>query len=731
MKSLRFQIFNHIINRKSIKVDIISNKISTFFAENVFHNDVIKKYTSHDTFKSLQYYINNNKTMSHEIAEKIAFAMKSWAIDNGATHYTHWFQPLTGNTSEKHDTFFEKIGDSNGIEKFNVTELIQQEPDASSLPSGGLRTNFEAKGYTAWDPTSPAFIIKNSLSNTAILCIPTIFLSYTGESLDYKTPLIKSVISLEENALKICHLFNNKIKKVYSTLGIEQEYFLIDIAFYYARPDIYLTGRTLFGHQSAKNQQLEDHYFGSISERVKNFMIDLEIESFKLGIPLKTRHNEVAPGQFECAPIYEPVNIAIDHNQLLMNLIDKIGLKHNFKALLHEKPFHDINGSGKHNNWSIITDDNINLLIPGKDIKSNLMFLSFFVSIIKAVHDYSDLLLASIASLGNSYRLGGNEAPPNIISIFIGNQLQELLNSIENGDAIQYDKNIKNNININLPIIPNISFDNTDRNRTSPFAFTGNKFEFRAIGSSENCARPITTLSSIISYQFKKFYEEVNETIILGEKKEIAIIKIIRQYIKKSKNIIFNGNNYSNEWYVESQKRRLPCVKYTTEMLKYYISKKSEKLFNDMNILSSRELTARYDIFLKLFIKKVQIESRILNDLSQNHIIPAAIDYQNKLIDNILGIKKLNLENKYYNNQIYLVKKISTYVNNIQKYIIDMTNERKIANKINSTTKMAHYYDINILKYFSIIRYNIDKLETIIDDQLWPVPKYRELLFLR
>ncbi|MBS1502091.1 MAG: glutamine synthetase III, partial [Bacteroidetes bacterium] len=641
-----------------------------------------------------------------------------------ATHYTHWFQPLTGTTAEKHDAFFEPTAEGTAIETFSGDALAQQEPDASSFPSGGLRNTFEARGYTAWDPSSPAFIMGRTL------CIPTVFVSYTGEALDYKLPLLKALNVLDKAAVDVCHYFDKSIEKVNASLGIEQEYFLVDIALFNARPDLYLTGRTLFGHMSAKNQQLEDHYFGSIPERVYAYMQDLETDALQLGIPLKTRHNEVAPSQFECAPIYEEINLAIDHNQLLMDLMDRVAKRHNFKVLLHEKPYTGINGSGKHNNWSMITNTGKNLLSPGKTPKNNLMFLTFFVNTIRAVYEHADLLRASIASVNNDHRLGANEAPPAIISIFLGSQLSDVLDEIETS---RISKKIKDDALLwqGIPKIPQILKDNTDRNRTSPFAFTGNKFELRAVGSSANSAYPMTILNLIVAEQLKKFKYDVDKLIRKGEKKDVALLMIIKRYIKESKNIRFEGNGYSPEWEAEAAARGLANIKTTPKALDAFLSEKSSILFEESNVFSLREAHARHEVLLESYYKKLQIEARVIGELVNNVIIPAAITYQSRLIENVKGLKDIGLDSSSYAAQIDIITKIAEHVNFIKANVGYMVAERKLANSLEDLREKAIAYDEKVKAFFVPIRYHVDKLEQLVDDALWPLPKFRELLFIK
>src|ERR1700754_4377251 len=659
MSNIRFQALQAVLNRSIPEVKLPSNKISDYFNSNVFDQQKMKEYLSKEAYQVVVNSVERGEPIPRDMAEQVASVMKSWAMSKGATHYTHWFQPLTGTTAEKHDAFFEPTGDGGAIEVFSGDALAQQEPDASSFPSGGIRNTFEARGYTAWDPSSPAFIMGRTL------CIPTVFVSYTGEALDYKVPLLKALAALDKAAVDVCHYFDKSIEKVNASLGIEQEYFLVDIALFNARPDLYLTGRTLFGHMSAKNQQLEDHYFGSIPERVYAFMQDMETEALQLGIPLKTRHNEVAPSQFECAPIYEEINLAIDHNQLLMDLMDRVAKRHNFKVLLHEKPYAGINGSGKHNNWSMITNTGKNLLSPGKTPKNNLMFLTFFVNTIRAVYEHADLLRASIASVNNDHRLGASEAPPAIMSIFLGSQLSEVLDEIETS---RISKIIKDDAMLwqGIPKIPQILKDNTDRNRTSPFAFTGNKFEFRAVGSSANSAAPMTTLNLIVADQLKKFKVDVDKLLKKGEKKDVAILTVIKRYIKESKKIRFEGNGYSDEWEKEAEERGLSNIKTTPKALDVLLSEKSEQLFKETGVFTRREAYARHEILLESFYKKLQIEARVMGELANNIIIPAAITYQSKLVENVKGLKELGLPADIYKTQLNIITKISEHMNAIR-----------------------------------------------------------------
>ena len=701
-----------------------STKLSDFYGSNVFDQKKMKDSLSKEAFSSIIDSINSGTPIDRGISEQVASSMKSWAMSRGASHYTHWFQPLTGSTAEKHDSFFEPGSDGQGLEKFSGEALSQQEPDASSFPNGGIRSTFEARGYTAWDPSSPAFIIGSTL------CIPTVFISYTGEALDYKAPLLKAIGLMDKAAVAVAQYFDKSIEKINSSLGIEQEYFLVDLALFNARPDLYLTGRALFGHMSAKNQQLDDHYFGSIPERVLAYMQDFETEAIKLGIPLKTRHNEVAPSQFECAPLYEEMNLAIDHNSLLMDLMDKVARRHNFKVLLHEKPYAGINGSGKHNNWSLITNTGKNLLSPGKTPKNNLMFLTFFVNTIRAVFEYSDLLRASIASVNNDHRLGANEAPPAIISMFLGSQLNDLLDEIESSRVTNKMKQ-EPSLWTNIPKIPQILLDNTDRNRTSPLAFTGNKFELRAVGSSANSANPMTILNTIIADQLNKFKAEVDKLIKKGEKKDVAIMTVIKRYIKESKAIRFEGNGYSDEWAEEAKKRGLSNIKTTPKALDVLLDPKTDKLFQDTGVFSKRESHARHEILLECYFKKLQIEARVMGDLVDNVIIPTAINYQTTLIDNVKGLKDIGLGEDTYAAQLDIIKKISGHVNFIRTANIEMVNERKKANNIEDIRDKSIAYDEKVKTFFDPIRYHVDKLEQLVDDSKWPLPKFRELLFLK
>ena len=730
MANFRFIALEHTLNRPVPKVEYPSSKVSDYFGSMTFNQATMREYLTDEAYKVVMSAIEKGIRIDRKIIDQIASAMKAWALSKGATHYTHWFHPLTGATAEKHDAFISPETNGRAIEEFQGSALTQQEPDASSFPSGGIRNTFEARGYTAWDPTSPAFILDNTL------CIPTIFVSYTGESLDYKTPLLKSLSALDNIAKEVCRYFDKRVGKVFATLGWEQEYFLVDDALYAARPDMVLTGKTVFGHASAKDQQLSDHYFGTIHDRALAFMQELEIEAHKLGIPLKTRHNEVAPSQFECAPVYEEINVAVDHNQLLMHLLDKVARKHHFKVLLHEKPYAGLNGSGKHNNWSLATDTGVNLLSPGKTQKDNFRFISIMVNILKAVHDYEELLRASIASEGNDLRLGANEAPPAIISVFIGQQISRTLDAIEKMPSrkVLPENGTGRSVTLDIPKIPEILLDNTDRNRTSPFAFTGNKFEFRAVGSTANTAKPMFVLNTILVEQLSKFKVDVDWQIAKGLRKDDAIFNVIRQYIKAAKNIRFEGNSYSDEWVKEAERRGLSNNRKTPEAIEAFVSDKAIKLFGKHNILNEVELKARYEIKLENYIKKLQIQSRVMGDLAVNHILPTAIEYQNRLIENAKGLKEV-LDSKTYvrlsRNQINAIKEISDHVSSIKELVEEMKEVRKKANRIESIKQKAFAYRDEVLPFFDKIRYHVDKLELLVDDEIWPLPKYRELLFLK
>lgn len=731
MNSLRFKAISNFTVRQAETDPENIGKVTSVFNESVFTLETARKFLSDEAYKSLVASTKTGKKIDRNMGNQIANGLRAWAESKGVTHFTHWFQPLTGASAEKHDSFFTLKGDGTPIEEFEGGALIQQEPDASSFPSGGLRATFEARGYTAWDPSSPAFIMEIGKGRT--LCIPTIFVSYTGESLDTKTPLLKALVAIDKAAVDVCQYFDKNVTRVTATLGWEQEYFVVDAGLANARPDLTLTGRTVFGHAPAKGQQLEDHYFGAIPERVYAFMRDFEDESYKLGIPLRTRHNEVAPAQFECAPIYEEANLAVDHNTLLMDVMDRVAKRHNLKVLLHEKPFAGINGSGKHNNWSLATDTGVNLLGPGKTPKTNLMFLTFFINTIKAVHDYAELLRASIASAGNDHRLGANEAPPAIISIFIGKYLTDVLNQVEKRVGDKFDETDEAMLKLDIhKSIPELMLDNTDRNRTSPFAFTGNKFEFRAVGSSANCAHAMTTLNSIMAETLKNFKTEVDALIEKGDKKEVAIMHILQKYIVESKKVLFEGDGYSEEWQKEAKKRGLPNVKTTPLALDAYSSNEAKKLFEANDIYNHLELEARHEIMLEDYIKKVQIEARVMGELATTYVLPSAVKYQNVLIQNIKGLKEAGLKPAAYANQLQVLEKISGHINTMSDNVEKMIEARKKANKIEDTRKRAIAYCDDIKdKYFDTIRYHVDKLELVVDDSFWTLPKYREILFLR
>lgn len=728
MAITRFEALKVSYSRKPRKVKEISDSRSELFGTHVFHSETMQKFLNPGSYSNFIAAISQGKSIDRNIADQVASAMKTWAIQKGVTHYTHWFQPLTGATAEKHDAFFEPRGDNSAIDTFDGARLIQQEPDASSFPNGGIRNTFEARGYTAWDPTSPAFIMGT------VLCIPTVFVSYKGEALDNKVPLLKSLQSLDQAAVEVVQYFDKNVKRVVATLGWEQEFFLVDSALAASRPDLQMAGRMLLGHQAAKGQQLDDHYFGAIPERALAYMRELEIEAIKLGIPLKTRHNEVAPNQFELAPVYEEANLATDHNSLLMDLMKKIAEKHNFKVLLHEKPFTGVNGSGKHNNWSLETDTGINLLSPGKTPKSNLQFLTFFINTIKAVNDYPDLLRASIASANNDRRLGGHEAPPTIISIFIGEYMSKVLDELENVSDGRLTPEEKTELKLNVVgKIPEILLDNTDRNRTSPLAFTGNKFEFRAVGSSANCSKPMTAMNTIVAHQLRKFKSEVDALIEnKGMKKDDAIFNVLREMIKQSKRILFEGDGYSRDWLIEAGNRGLNNFRSTPEALKVMLSDEIANLYSGLNIMNGVEIRARYEIELEEYVKKVQIEGRILGDISQNHIIPTAISYQNTLIQNVIGHRQIFGDDyeKTASEQLKLIKKISEHIGTIISDVEKMTTERKKANHLDDIEEKAKAYCEKVNPYFDKIRYACDKLELMVDDELWPLTKYREILFL-
>jgi glutamine synthetase len=729
MTTRRILAMQDVVNRVPVALEKSDKKVSEYYGSDVFGMDAMREFLSEEAFDSIQNSMHQGTIVERKMADQVAACMKAWAQSKGVTHFTHWFQPLSGATAEKHDGFFEPIAGGRAIERFSGNALVQQEPDASSFPNGGIRNTFEARGYTAWDPTSPAFIWGQTL------CIPTIFISYTGESLDFKTPLLKSLHAIDKAATDVCQYFDKNVTKVIATLGWEQEYFLIDSALYNIRYDLQQTGRTLFGHAPAKGQQLEDHYWGSIPERVAAYMRDFEYESHLLGIPVRTRHNEVAPAQFECAPVFEETNLAVDHNLLLMDVMEKVAIRHNFRVLLHEKPYAGVNGSGKHNNWSLATDGGKNLLSPGKTPKTNLQFLTFFVNTVMAVYEHADLLRASIASANNDHRLGANEAPPAIMSVFLGQQLSNVLDDLEKAvHSGKMSPEEKTKLKMNIGRIPDILLDNTDRNRTSPFAFTGNKFEFRAVGSSANCGGPMTVLNAIVAEQLVAFKKEVDSLIDKKVEKDEAIFQVLKKYIIASKRIRFEGNGYGDEWKAEAKKRGLANISTTPGALDAMISKKSLHMFESQGILNHREQEARYEISLETYTKKIQIESRIMADMVNNQIIPAALNYQKTLIENARGLKEILGAaefKKAADTQIELIKEISEHVSIIKKSADDMTEARKNANNLDSTKKQAHAYCEKVKPFFETIRYNVDKLENIVDDATWPLPKYREMLYLR
>ena len=721
---LRFKMVEAALNHTAVEVEAPSTRPSDYFGVKVFGRNVMRKYLDKPTYDALLNTMDNGTPLSLELADSVAAGMRQWALDNGADHYTHWFQPLTGGTAEKHDSFSDPDGKGLVIESFSGKVLAQQEPDASSFPNGGIRNTFEARGYSAWDPTSPAFIVDTTL------CIPTVFIAYTGEALDYKVPLLRSISAVDKAATEVCHYFDKNVNRVYTYLGWEQEYFLVDESLWAARPDLVLTGRTLMGHESAKNQQLEDHYFGAIPARVINFMKELEYESLKLGIPVKTRHNEAAPGQFELAPVYEEANLANDHNQLLMTIMDKIARRHRFRVLLHEKPFKGINGSGKHNNWSLGTDTGVNLFGPGKTPSENLQFITFLVNVIAAVHKHNGLLKAAIMSATNIHRLGSNEAPPAIISTFLGSQISSVLDKLVNSasdDAIRFDaKSVLKMSGISQ--IPSILLDNTDRNRTSPFAFTGNRFEFRAVGSSDNCAEAIITLCTAAAEQLTEFKREVDAKIEKGVKKEKAIYETLKRIIRQCKDIHFDGNGYSEEWKQEAARRGLDCETSVPLIFDRCLDEKSIKMFGDMGVYSKVEVEARTEVKWETYTKKIQIEARVLGDITMNNIIPVASKYESLLLDKAYKMKELGLN---YDSDIELIHDIQGHTSAIQRLVAEMVEARKIANRIEDQRQKAIQYHDTVAVYLDEIRQHIDKLEEVIDDQLWPLPKYRELLFIR
>ena len=729
MSKLRFRVVEKAFQSKPLEVHAPSERPSEYFAKYVFNREKMFKYLPTPVYSKLVDAMDNGVALDRDIADKVAEGMKRWAMELGATHYTHWFQPLTEGTAEKHDAFVEHDGKGGMMEEFSGKLLVQQEPDASSFPNGGIRNTFEARGYSAWDPSSPVFVVDDTL------CIPTVFIAYTGESLDYKTPLLKALRSVDKAAVDVCHYFNPDVKKVVAYLGWEQEYFLVDEGLYAARPDLLLTGRTLMGHEASKNQQLEDHYFGAIPTRVAAFMKDLEIQALELGIPVKTRHNEVAPNQFELAPIFEECNLAVDHNMLIMSLMRKIARTHGFRVLLHEKPFKGVNGSGKHNNWSLGTDTGILLMAPGKTAEENLRFITFVVNTLMAVYRHNGLLKASIMSATNAHRLGANEAPPAIISSFLGRQLSKVLDHMEDSSTDELiSLGGKHGMKLDIPQIPELLIDNTDRNRTSPFAFTGNRFEFRAVGSEANCASAMIALNTAVAEQLILFKQDVDALIEKGEPKISAIIQVIRKYIKLCKPIRFDGNGYSDEWKEEAKRRGLDCETSCPVIFDRYLTPESIKMFESTGVMTQKELEARNEVKWETYTKKIQIEARVLGDLVMNHIVPVAIEYQPKLIDNVYKMKGLfpaEEAEKLSSENMAIIRKISEHTIYIKEHVDAMIEARKQANKIENEREKAIAYHDNISPMLEEIRYHIDKLELIVDDQMWTLPKYRELLFIR
>lgn len=729
MAELRFSALQEVFNREPVKIETSSKVISKYFGEDVFNLHKMEHYLSKEAFRVVRQAIDEGKSLSRQEAEQVAIGLKAWAIERGATHFTHWFHPLTDGTAEKHDSFLETGDRGHIVENFSGEFLVQSEPDASSFPSGGIRNTFEARGYTAWDVSSPVFIVGTTL------CIPTIFVSYTGEALDYKAPLLKALSALDKAAVAVCQYFDKDVTKVFATLGIEQEYFLVDEALYYARPDLVLAERTLMGHQASKDQQLADHYFSSIPERVMCFIKDFEYIAHKLGIPVKTRHNEVAPNQFECAPIHEEVNLAIDHNQLLMDIMKRTARKHKFRVLFHEKPFAGINGSGKHNNWSLSTNTGVNLLSPGKNPKTNLQFLTFLVNVIKAVNESNDIIRASVINESNSWRLGGHEAPPAIISVFLGSYLLSMLDDIASKvTEKKMSPALKTELKLGIGKIPEILLDNTDRNRTSPFAFTGNRFEFRAVGSSANCSAPMIALNSAVAYQLTKFKSEVDQIIKKGRNKDEAIFQVLKKYILDSERVLFEGDNYSTEWHAEAAKRKLCNISSVPDSLKCYLNDISKEVLTSTGVFTEKELRSRVDVEYDKFTKIVQIEARVLGDLAINHIVPTAIKYMTTLIENVKGLKDVFSEEEYEKLSCprkQNIRLLADHINEIQQLVRDMIEARKKANVIEDAYRKAITYEKNVKPYLNSIRRHIDKLELIVDDEIWPLPKYRELLFTR
>ncbi len=729
MAELRFSALREVFNRGPVEVVKPSGKVSDYYGENVFDLSKMEHYLSKEAYKLVKRAINEGKSLTRTEANQVATGLKAWALSKGATHYTHWFHPLTDGTAEKHDGFIEYGDGGHLVENFSGEVLVQSEPDASSFPSGGIRNTFEARGYTAWDVSSPVFIVGSTL------CIPTIFVSYTGEALDYKAPLLKALSELDKAAVDVCQYFDKDVTKVIGTLGVEQEYFLIDEALYYARPDLMLAERTMMGHQSSKDQQLSDHYFGSIPERVMSFMEDFEYEAYRLGIPVKTRHNEVAPNQFECAPIYEEVNLAVDHNQLLMDVMKRVARKHKFRVLFHEKPFAGINGSGKHNNWSMATNTGVNLLSPGKNPKTNLQFLTFLVNVIKAVYNNNEILRASVMNETNSYRLGGHEAPPAIISVFVGTYLTSMLENLAKKVS---DRKMtpaeKTELKLGIGKIPEILLDNTDRNRTSPFAFTGNRFEFRAVGSSANCSSAMIVLNAAVAHQLKEFKKDVDLIIKKGRTKDEAIFMVLKKYILESDKVLFEGDGYSKEWHKEAKKRGLSNIESVPDSIKTFLTEKSKNVLIGTGIFTSKELESRVEVEYEKFTKKLQIEARVLGDLAINHIVPTGMTYMSSLIDNVRGLKEIFSDTEYERlagARKEMIVTISDHISSIKKLVNEMIEERRKANAIEDNYKRAIAYENNVKPYLDSIRVHIDKLELVVDNEIWPLPKYRELLFTR
>ena len=729
MSRLRFSVVEKAFAAKPIEVKTPSERPDEYFAKHVFNREKMFKYLPTPVFNKLVDAMDNGAALDRATADQVAEGMKRWAMEQGATHYTHWFQPLTEGTAEKHDAFVEHDGKGGMMEEFSGKLLVQQEPDASSFPNGGIRNTFEARGYSAWDPSSPVFVVDDTL------CIPTVFIAYTGESLDYKAPLLKALHAVNKAAVAVCRYFDPEVKKVVSYLGWEQEYFLVDEGLYAARPDLLLTGRTLMGHEASKNQQLEDHYFGAIPARVAAFMKDLEIQALELGIPVKTRHNEVAPNQFELAPIYEECNLAVDHNMLIMSLMRKIARSHGFRVLLHEKPFKGVNGSGKHNNWSLGTDTSVLLMAPGKTAEENLRFITFVVNTLMAVYRHNGLLKASIMSATNAHRLGANEAPPAIISSFLGTQLSKVLDHMEESAADELvSLGGKHGMKLDIPQIPELLIDNTDRNRTSPFAFTGNRFEFRAVGSEANCASAMIALNTAMAEQLTDFHQEVERLIGEGEPKVSAIIRVLRRYIKECKPIRFDGNGYSEEWKAEAARRGLDCETSCPVIFDQYLTPESVRMFESTGVMTRKELEARNEVKWETYTKKIQIEARVLGDLAMNHVVPVAIEYQTRLIDNVYKMKQLFAEDesaRLSSENVAIIREIAAHTAYIKEHVDALIEARKVANRIETEREKAVAYHDTVAPMLEEIRYHIDKLELIVDNQMWTLPKYRELLFIR